>query len=136
MNNEFVVWDNKDNKFVSKNELRYFNIFKVLFDKPQPRWSLCFYIGKTDIDNKKIYADSSIVELKKTERIPYRRNEHEIDILTGYFTYSETELRYKLIVYKTSLQKYSYGDLDFNDRKMSELKIIDTIQENKLGLLV
>ena len=78
-------------------------------------------IGLKDINGKSIYADSSIVEFKNID-----------SNYTGYFTFDLVKLCYKIIVLDIkSVRK----EFIFNSNNIENIKIIDTIQENKLGLI-
>jgi len=93
---------------------------KMLYDDLKKEES---YIGKTDINNKKIYAGRSIVEFEFTkDRFTPKRK------AIGYYTYNSLELSFmiKLLDDKNE-ENYLY-------RFTGATKIIDTIQENKLGL--
>ncbi len=124
---EFIVWDKNDNRFldslfvncelneaVSNNE--DFEIFQ--------------YIGKADIKGNKIYADSSVVEM--TIRDEDGKHTH-----IGFFNYNSFLLCYDF------REPYKNGEMSGNRIwRMEKLqiysvqfKIIDTIQENKLGLI-
>ena len=85
-------------------------------------------IGLKDINGKSIYADSSIVEIEIDE-----------DFSNEHFTSIEA---HKFI----GIVRFDYlgariEDLDdgttiwFSEIEDNEIKIIDTIQENKLGLI-
>ena len=77
--------------------------------------------GLKDINGKSIYADSSIVEFKN---IGSNYN--------GYFTFDIVKLCYKIIVLDIkSVRK----EFIFNSNNIENIKIIDTIQQNKLGLI-
>ena len=77
--------------------------------------------GLKDINGKNVYADSSIVEFKN---IGSNYN--------GYFTFDIVKLCYKVIVLDIkSVRK----EFIFNSNNIENIKIIDTIQENKLGLI-
>ena len=78
-------------------------------------------IGLKDINGKSIYADSSIVEFKNIG-----------SNYTGYFTFDLVKLCYKIIVLDIkSVRK----EFIFNSNNIENIKIIDTIQQNKLGLI-
>jgi hypothetical protein len=129
--NEFIVWDKMTNNFVDLKEFEN----QVFIDcNGQINWfsfegmsNKCItldsfqYIGKKDINDKKIYADCSIVEFER-ENIGYR----------GYFTFDKDMLFYKIKL----LPERRGGIISFkyNPFEIENLKIIDTIQENKLGL--
>ena len=85
------------------------------------------YIGKTDIEGNKIYADSSIVELNFKPRFDIETTEYVI----GFFTFCTKELRYVIKV----LNKHLFDTLYYDEYTILNLKIIDTLQENKLELL-
>ena len=77
--------------------------------------------GLKDINGKSIYADSSIVEFKNIG-----------SNYTGYFTFDLVKLCYKIIVLDIkSVRK----EFIFNSNNIENIKIIDTIQQNKLGLI-
>lgn len=91
------------------------------------------YIGKKHIEGNKIYADSSIVEFEirlRTCTLP----------IIGYFQWNNRLLNYQIIVlddkgddgkvYGGKIIPYSTYSSEIFD-----IKIIDTIQENKLGLI-
>lgn len=135
--NEFIVWDENDNlvgyeflsekgrwTFILENEgiERIGNICpsfdKKLFKLP--------YIHKTDINGKKIYAQSSIVEF-------YFQAGIDIDddiCVIGYFSYNNESLRYEIKDLNTNEAIYLWTGYS-----ETVLSIIDTIQENKLGLI-
>ena len=78
-------------------------------------------IGLKDINEKSIYADCSIVEFKNIG-----------SNYTGYFTFDLVKLCYKIIVLDIkSVRK----EFIFNSNNIENIKIIDTIQQNKLGLI-
>ena len=82
-------------------------------------------IGLKDINGKSIYADSSIVEF-----------DYMNDIYKGFFYFNKNELMYFIKILSSS---FKYADLDgsfpYTNIKICDFKIIDTIQENKLGLI-
>ena len=134
--NEFIVWDKHRNIFTDK----YVNIrpdgtlWKLTRNKlvncKDSRYEVFNYIGKKDINNKKIYADSSIVEFEiyivntdYTEDVEYTLN--------GVFTYNYDELRYEIVI----LNDDKFICLNYDTEVQRNFKIIDTIQENKLGLI-
>tara|TARA_R110000868_G_scaffold93996_1_gene259803 strand:- start:174 stop:557 length:384 start_codon:yes stop_codon:yes gene_type:complete len=84
------------------------------------------YIGLKDVEDNKIYADSSIVEFE------YIKSKHK-----GYFTWNNKTLSYDIMVIDWNfkiLKNYS-APIGYSHLKMKNFKIIDTIQENKLGLI-
>jgi hypothetical protein len=119
--NEFIVWDVKEVELIENEGLCIDENGKVrssngvLLDEDS--YKPFFYIGLTDIDGKKIYADCSIVEfddeVKSKAYVRMRNYAYEF-----YF-----------------FESGGYTKIcDFNLEK-TRFKIIDTIQENKLGLI-
>ena len=78
-------------------------------------------IGLKDINEKSIYADCSIVEFKNIG-----------SNYTGYFTFDLVKLCYKIIVLDIKSVRKKFI---FNSNNIENIKIIDTIQQNKLGLI-
>jgi len=70
------------------------------------------FIGKTDIEGEKIYADSSIVEFA-TNDLGWQK---------GYFTYNENGLNYQF--------NSKDGALLTDWMEIRSLKVIGTLQEN------
>lgn len=146
--NEFIVWDDKNKVFISKDNVIELNerfcgedhfyygdeiypissaemLFPMFEDYYKDRLTFCCYIGKADINNKKIYADCSIVKFS------YQYNDRsQIEVCIGYFTYSKDVLQY-LFVGLDGIRRFFYK-MEYG---VKNLKIIDTIQENKLGLI-
>ena len=132
--NEFIVW-NKDLKhFLGKSgklqdrcTMRSDGVVSINDD-----YSVHNYIGKTDINSKKIYADSSIVEIKlyESDSLSYHN-----PVFNGYFKYNTEKLQYEIIRLDSDKSNeksnYPFGSMP----KIEHIKIIDTIQENKLGLI-
>lgn len=145
--NEFIIWDSKYKLFLDKNfkdtlqdngidyeedDLYYGDeyyplctmdfIFKSNIDKYKSRLTKLVYLGLNDINNNKIYADCSIVEF-----------EWKISGLkkVGYFYYSNEYLCYMI----KWVSEYTSDVLFYDKYTMKNFKIIDTIQENKLGLI-
>jgi len=127
--NEFIVWDGFKKKFVndvtmymSFNENGTINSFNGFGDNKYFN-----YIGLKDINNNKIYADSSIVKLEWKD---YRyRNEIIREI--GYFLFNKDLkcLEFKSVESKMKINFVMHIDY------IQRVEIIDTIQENKLGLI-
>ena len=91
-----------------------------------------FYIGLNDINNNKIYADSSIVEfdfLGFGELTP--------DSYKAFVKWNKERFRYDIqtlsrVDKNSNLYVFDLGKcID----RISNIKIIDTIQESKLGLI-
>jgi len=72
-----------------------------------------------DINDNLIYPYSSIFEFYYGGTKSYEK---------GSFVFSDEELRYKIKV-------YGYGIINYNKSKTFKLKVVDTIQENKLNLV-
>mgnify|MGYP000851796969 CR=1 FL=1 len=127
--NKFVVWDKKNKRFLDGDEFaiddngKVYNWDSDSYLKPfKQNMELLNYIGKNDINNNKIYADCSIVEF-----------EWKISGLkkVGYFYYSNEYLCYMI----KWVSEYTSDVLFYDKKKKKNFKIIDTIQENKLGLI-
>lgn len=82
-------------------------------------------IGLKDINGKSIYADSSIVEFD------YKYLSGLVEKCIGCFIYDKKQLLYTIKLVGTP----SENCIDYLKSSMSNFKIIDTIQENKLGLI-
>jgi len=135
--NEFIVWDKEDYfgsdiKFYTIAELMQDEHMTLIFDSDGTMRVLDYdvdetptemefetfnYIGKTDIEGKKIYADSSIVEFRFDDFL-YK----------GYFVYNTITLRYDVRTYHKHTNSYELYTYDID--AMSDFKIIDTLQEN------
>ncbi len=84
------------------------------------------YIGKKDINDKKIYSDCSIVEFEVIKGV----------IIKGFFYFDTDDLSYSIKVISDDtgiITKKEQYNLSY--QKDFIFKIIDTIQENKLGLI-
>ena len=124
--NEFIVWDKEEKEFIREFASEVYEPLNDLLANDS--YDFLLYIGKTDINNKKIYADSSIVEFEFVDE--KLQNSHHV---FGYFYFNKTELKYWLKILKCDTLKY--GHIGFVNSRFNHIKIIDTIQENKLGLL-
>lgn len=135
--NEFIVWDKTLECFRLSDYVKLENgILKPIGED----YTIYKGIGLKDINGKKIYADCSIVEFehkykqraKKQNGIYTLENFHteKTEILQAFFTWNNEELRYELDI----LNHDFFVCLDFTST-MKNFKIIDTIQENKLGLI-
>ena len=134
--NEFIVWSVSGQRFLKINEfsismeskiilLREGKIFDVV--KSGQEYILYNGIGKIDIEGNKIYADSSIVVFTFLDN---KLREHEV---IGYFYFNDTDLGYWIEMIDQADVKYNHTR--FYANRVKDLKIIDTLQENKLGLL-
>lgn len=133
--NDFIVWDVDNNKFLD-NELFENQIFR------DTKGNVCWfsykginkvdnykafdYIEKNDIEGNKIYANSSIVgfELDWTSRNISREQK-------GYFSYNPDYACYDWV----DLTNNRIVRLGVHFNHLKNIKIIDTIQQNKLGLI-
>ena len=99
-------------------------------------------VGLLDTEDKKIYADSSIVEFEYTYKTKTVKNKnggftHEYNSrlkcvnLKGSFEYNKDELRYEINIYDDN----DFICLWYDIEKMLNIKIIDTIQDNELDLI-
>jgi len=118
--NEFIVWHKLIKEFVLPHKFLVFDDNGVADNDD---CIICNYIGLKDTNNNKIYADSSIFEL---ENFPYNYK--------AYFTYSEYYLGYCLVLLRDGVS-IEASTFPYCPDTMSNFKIIDTIQENKLGLI-
>lgn len=132
MKNEFIVWDKYNKKFTNKNFILANGRFEDDFYEHEvinELFSFHQYINKKDINNKKIYADCSIVEF-----------EYEVGNAKhiGFFYYNEYTLGYKIKILSSILNNkasYKFKGLSWCfTADMINLNIVDSIQENKLGL--
>lgn len=133
---KFIVWDNKEKEFIvdkheqyaltSNGTLVYDNYSFEKCNNNNERFKAFRSILKQDINGQEIYADCSIVEFELDKTFG------EISKLQkGYFSYNNDYLCYDWVDL-TNNRKVRLG-LHFNQLK--NIKIIDTIQENKLGLI-
>ena len=118
--NEFIFWNKHYEKFFDDLTISGINVNEALEENED--WIALPYIQKDDINNNKIYADCSIVEF-----------EWKISGLkkVGYFYYSNEYLCYMI----KWVSEYTSDVLFYDKYTMKNFKIIDTIQENKLGLI-
>lgn len=119
----FIEWDNEKKVFCVPKGGCMLDInewFETYIGSE--RFSIHEYIGKIDADNKRIFANSSIVE------IGFSWQESK-DRIKGFFDYDKAALGYVI----WDLEKNDY--IDYDVTKMQYFKIIDTVQENKLGLV-
>lgn len=133
--NKFVVWDKKNKRFLDGDEFaiddngKVYNWDSDSYLKPfKQNMELLNYIGKNDINNNKIYADCSIVEFGF---IGF--GESKIVTYQGFAKWNSDKYRYDIEVISHS-DRFVF-DLGKCIDRISNLKIIDTMQENKLGLI-
>jgi len=130
---DFIIWDKLNNQFLDcdlVNGIVFCNgkfsyvsrrgaIHNDLFAEEVEFFS---YVGIDDIDMQRVYADCSIVEFE------WGQNKHNI---IGYFTYNKEYLCYEIIMINAQKGK----SMCYAPHNCFNIKIIDTIQENKLGLI-
>jgi len=137
--NEFIVWDSVENRELKVNEFAVSKDGNIVLLKEgkiydvrvsEGRYSLYNYIGKTDVEGNKIYVDSSIVEFVLSGS---RKNFKA----TGYFYFFNGDLSYefKCLAIDGKKLEVPRTDINWRDAYGKTIKIIDTIQENKLGLI-
>ena len=138
---EFITWDKKKKTFLEPEDFVIDNnskVYKWLSDntlKPfkENEVQLLKDIELKDIEGKSIYADCSVIEfdyLFDDGKSHYK----------GYFTYDNENARYKIRAYEFSKDKKvkinnTLWHIPFEKSRVTNIKIIDTIQENKLGLI-
>lgn len=135
---EFIVWDKVHNQFLDSDMIEgiAFKNSKVhyLVDNRTPKLEYSnlfneevdfFYgIGLKDINKKKIYADCSIVEFE------FYNSANKWEKIVGYFKYIPECFCYIIIALSCG-----YSTIPISTLGNKNFKIIDTIQENKLGLI-
>ena len=85
-------------------------------------------IGIVDTNDKPICANCNIVEFN------YYHVEHETFYkVIGYFTYEFPSYRLKIL--EAEIPEYSKDLLSVEYQDKRNIKTIDTVQENKLGLI-
>jgi len=128
---EFIVWDNNNKVFIDNRDF-YISQNGELFTE-YGRGNLVNIntfkyfrnIGLKDINGKRIYADSSIVEFD------YKYLSGLVEKCIGCFIYDKEDLLYTIKLIGTP----SKNCIDYLKSSMKNFKIIDTIQENKLRLI-
>ena len=121
--NKFIVWDKTLKCFHLDGRVKLENgTLKPIGED----YTIHNNIGLKDINGKSIYADCSIVEF-----IAKRLGKANIKII-GIFKYCNVSLRYNI---ELLISIGDYNLFAFDNINMSQFEIIDTIQENKLGLI-
>lgn len=123
--NEFIIWDERYRVFRKLLKIDfelglYFCIDKVV---PFEKGVLVKNIGLKDINGKSIYADCSIVE--------FNNSINQNHTYKGVFYYLPIEARYMIKVFN----KNNFEIWFYNSDKILNLQIVDTVQQNKLGLI-
>lgn len=129
--NEFIVWDGKKNEWakdtyrfvIDVNGALYVRTKTVVLEHQnvENRYKAFNYIGKTDINGKKIYADSSIVEFG------YDNTNRYYDRVQGYFYQDEWQIRLKVT---KSEDCVGVDNLPMTYQNPKDLKVIGNLQEN------
>lgn len=126
--NDFIVWDKRYKVFrkLLKIDFRlglYFCIDTVV---PFEKGELIKNIDLKDINEKSIYADSCIVEFDKCSQDGHSEQ------LKGFIRESSPMI-FQIVILDNDIWNVLYWH-EFR-HSIKNLKIIDTIQENKLGLI-
>lgn len=136
--NEFIVWDKEKHIFVPQGEIIFSfygdnkivvtpNCIEYIGDTchdnyNENRFNIFNHIGLKDINNKKIYANSSIC------RVNYFSSSDWISDYC-YFSFDDENLRYTVhLINEREIVDYEGSHFDC-------IEIVDTIQENKLRLI-
>lgn len=133
---KFIVWNESTKEFDIESYKYVLDCNGRLLERSKNNNSSVLYfdnnlkhffdIGLKDINENSIYADCSIVELTYKD---FSTSENVV--LQGYFTWDDEDLRYEIDILNHSL----YICLNYRIDLVVNIKIIDTIQENKLGLI-
>ncbi len=131
--NEFILWDKERFRYCnttkSTEQIGDFIYWETIRLNPNylkscanGQYPTFEYIKKDDIEGNKIYADCSIVEF-------------------DYKTISHSEKRICIFTYDDYTSRYwlryagDVGTFEFDTERCKNIKIIDTVQENKLKLI-
>lgn len=135
--NEFIVWVKEEKRIDVLISIDYEHGEITCMENQSERTynfhevSFLPYIGKTDINNKKIYADCSIVEFSVCSLEPFSKKKQTKRI--GKVRYCNSTCAYEIVVINMSrIEYYDFSGMAF---EISDIKVIDTIQENKLRLI-
>ena len=132
--NDFIVWDKYRKVWIDESYPFFINSSGFLCiqrnDKQMVIENDCEIfkpIGLKDTEGNKIYADSSIIEFVHIGRL----SNHALKKV-GIFKFIKKDLQYRVI----DLECNKDGlEVESPFHKLCAFKIIDTIQENKLGLI-
>jgi len=131
--NEFIAWDRKEESFKYSGKDKYYEftpfqgLCKYYTDEVEDRFTFHKHIGIKDINEKKIYADCSIIEFDFTGF-----GETESERYKGFIKWNNERYRYDIEV-------FSHGDKDGDNyifnlgkciNRIETLKIIGTLQED------
>lgn len=130
---ECIFWDNEDNKFISWDKVSLVkdkgDDFVIVMKEIDPicsegrNFKSFDYIGLNDMNDKKIFADCSILKINYFHSL----GDWISDI--GYFSFDNETLRYCFTLINEN------EIVDYDPSYFDSLEIIDTIQVNKLGLI-
>ena len=127
MNDEFAVWDEERNIWTNFCTEHLFNdLYCAFITEKEDNYTFYNYIGLKDIEDNKLYANSSIFTCLFTNSYDGAKTN-----LTGYLQHEDFKWWFVLIN-KTNKQ---LPRLEFELEDYSNIKIVDNIQENKLGLI-
>jgi len=137
--NEFTIWDKKDRIFISKEDASfiecgsYSSIITDIIDKNTDRYQLFKGIGIKDINNRSIYAESSILEFAnmKNNKKYYAFLKFDVYWQRMFFWFVQDCNDNKAFGYAGK----KLDRVEYTPDIMHKLKVIDTVQENKLGLI-
>ena len=136
--NDFIVWDKCRKGWIDESYPFFINSSGFLCiqrnDKQMVIENDCEIfkpIGLKDTEGNKIYADCSIVEFSVCSLEPFSKKKQIKRI--GKVRYCNSTCAYEIVVVNMSrIEYYDFSGMAF---EISDIKIIDTIQENKLGLI-
>lgn len=120
MNNEFIVWDKKSKKWATNSNIKNYLWFSssIVYKREDSKQFAFFnYVGKTDIEGNKIYADSSIV------KVGYGKNS-----ATGVIRWNNKDSLYEFVEVDEDGTEFV---MRLYNLKNEDFKIIGTLQENK-----
>lgn len=127
MTNKFISWDEKTKKFYEfglfDTDNYYLLDHSINLDINTAHNNTFTSIGKKDINNKEIYVDSSIVEFQMIIG-------EDVEKVQAHFYYDDDDMAYGIDILSGDV---SSGRYSFHD--MIGIEVIDSLQENKLGLI-
>ncbi len=123
--NKFIVWDNDEERFIDESKCMWRVLYfhrneKDFVNEVSDDLDMFQSIGKQDVYGKEIYPDCSIVEFIEEDTNVFA---------IGYLCFDKKRLRYR--VYDLDEKKY----YKYSEFMSYDIRVIDTIQENKLGLI-
>jgi len=127
---EYIVYDNDNNCFIDEtktilqNGILYRN-FKCFQKMKSENLTIFKFSGIKDKNNKKIFVNSSIIKFN------YILDMKNITLI-GNIIFNQKKAKYEIKLLDLNTPYYY---IDFNIEKTYNVKIIDNIQEDKLGLI-